>query len=197
MLWLESDRLTHLLGVVTQERLDEQRGVVQNEKRQRANQPYGTAFEHMLRGVFPAGHPYRHTTIGSMEHLNAASLEDVYGWFEDYYGASNVTIALAGDIDVETAKPLMEKYYGDAPAGEPIARLQKWVPKLEGNRIEVLRDRAATGLDLPRLANAFGCTRVCEPGALGVRLRKWPHRTPVQGTRRGAQARLKRVGEPH
>ena len=146
MLWLESDRLTHLLGVVTQERLDEQRGVVQNEKRQRANQPYGTAFEHMLRGVFPAGHPYRHTTIGSMEHLNAASLEDVYGWFEDYYGASNVTIALAGDIDVETAKPLIEKYYGDAPAGEPIARLEKWVPKLEGNRIEVLRDRAATGL---------------------------------------------------
>lgn len=146
MLFLESDRLTHLLGVVTQERLDEQRGVVQNEKRQRANQPYGTAFEHILRGVFPAGHPYRHTTIGSMEDLNAASLDDVYQWFEDYYGASNVVIALAGDIDVETAKPLMEKYYGDAPAGEPIARLDKWVPQVPSNRHEVLYDRAATGL---------------------------------------------------
>ncbi len=146
MLFLESDRLTHLLGVVTQERLDEQRGVVQNEKRQRANQPYGTAFEHILRGVFPAGHPYRHSTIGSMEDLNAASLDDVYQWFEDYYGASNVVIALAGDIDVETAKPLMEKYYGDAPAGEPIARLDKWVPEIPSNRYEVLHDRAATGL---------------------------------------------------
>ena len=146
MLFLESDRLTHLLGVVTQERLDEQRGVVQNEKRQRANQPYGTAFEHILRGVFPKGHPYRHTTIGSMEDLNAASLDDVYQWFEDYYGASNVVIALAGDIDAETAKPLMEKYYGDAPTGKPIARLDKWVPKLPSNRHEVLYDRAATGL---------------------------------------------------
>ena len=146
MLFLESDRLTHLLGVVTQERLDEQRGVVQNEKRQRANQPYGTAFEHMLRGVFPPGHPYRHSTIGSMEDLNAASLEDVYQWFEDYYGASNVVIAFAGDIDVETLKPLMEKYYGDAPAGEPIARLDKWVPDIPSNRYEVLYDRAATGL---------------------------------------------------
>ena len=146
MLWLESDRVTHLLGVITQERLDEQRGVVQNEKRQRANQPYGTAFEHMLRGVFPKGHPYRHTTIGSMEDINAASLDDVFQWFEDYYGASNIVIALAGDIDVETAKALMQKYFGDAPAGAPIARLQEWVPELENNRHEVMYDRAATGL---------------------------------------------------
>ncbi len=146
MLFLESDRLTHLLGAVTQERLDEQRGVVQNEKRQRANQPFGTAFEHMLRGVFPPGHPYRHPVIGSMEDLNAASLDDVYEWFEDYYGASNVVIALAGDIDVETARPLMEKYYGDAPAGEPVARLETWVPELPDNRREILHDRAATGL---------------------------------------------------
>ena len=146
MLWLESDRVTHLLGVISQERLDEQRGVVQNEKRQRANQPYGTAFEHMLRGVFPKGHPYRHTTIGSMEDLNAATLDDVFQWFEDYYGAPHIVIALAGDIDVDTAKELMQKYYGDAPAGEPIAKLQAWVPALESNRHEVMRDRAATGL---------------------------------------------------
>ena len=146
MLFLESDRLTHLLGVVTQERLDEQRGVVQNEKRQRANQPYGTAFEHMLRGVFPPGHPYRHTTIGSMEDLNAASLDDVYQWFEDYYGATNMVIALAGDIDVETARPLMETYFGDAPTGKPVTRMQQWVPKLESNRYEILQDRAPLGL---------------------------------------------------
>ena len=146
MLFLESDRMTHLLGVVTQERLDEQRGVVQNEKRQRANQPYGTAFEHMLRGVFPPGHPYRHPVIGSMEDLNAASLDDVHRWFEDYYGATNMVIALAGDIDVDTAKPLMEAYFGDAPAGKPVARFNEWVPELSSNRHEVLQDRAPLGL---------------------------------------------------
>jgi len=146
MLFLESDRVTHLLGVITQERLDEQRGVVQNEKRQRANQPYGTAFEHMLRGIFPPGHPYRHPVIGSMQDLNAASLDDVYQWFEDYYGATNMVIALAGDIDLETARTLMQKYFGDAPAGKPIARIEQWVPELKTNRYEVLEDRAPIGL---------------------------------------------------
>ncbi len=146
MLFLESDRVTHLLGAISQERLDEQRGVVQNEKRQRANQPYGTAFEHMLRGIFPPGHPYRHPVIGSMEDLNAASLDDVYQWFEDYYGATNIVVALAGDIDLETAKTLMQKYYGDAPAGKPVARIERWVPELKTNRYEVLEDRAPVGL---------------------------------------------------
>ncbi len=146
MLFLESDRVTHLLGVVTQERLDEQRGVVRNEKRQRANQPYGTAFEHMLRGIFPPGHPYQHPVIGSMEDINAASLDDVYQWFEDYYGATNMVVALAGDIDVETARALMQKYFGDAPVGKPVARIEQWVPELKTNRYEVLQDRAPTGL---------------------------------------------------
>src|SRR5210317_2258923 len=80
-LWLESDRMGHLLGVVTQEKLDQERGVVQNEKRQGDNQPYGRVFYSILEGVFPPGHPYRHDTIGSMEDLEAASLEDVHQWF--------------------------------------------------------------------------------------------------------------------
>jgi len=103
-LWMESDRMGHLLGVIDQAKLDEQRGVVQNEKRQGDNQPYATSEYSILEGLFPVGHPYRHSTIGSMEDLNAASLEDVKTWFKDYYGAANAIVVLAGDIDSETAR---------------------------------------------------------------------------------------------
>ena len=95
-LWLESDRMGHLLGAIGQEQLDEQRGVVQNEKRQGDNEPYGLAYERILRASFPEGHPYRWDTIGSMDDLNAASLDDVKQWFREYYGAANTTIVLAG-----------------------------------------------------------------------------------------------------
>ena len=145
MLWLESDRLTHLLDAIDQAKLDEQRDVVKNEKRQRENQPFGKQWDYVFRGIFPPGHPYRHSVIGSMEDLDAATLEDVYDWFERYYGASNVVVVLAGDIDAATARPLMEKYYGDAPTGQPVARLKQWVPRLTEIRREVLYDRAATG----------------------------------------------------
>lgn len=103
-LWMESDRMGHLLGAVTQAKLDEQRGVVQNEKRQGEAQPYGRVFSVLAEQTFPAGHPYSWSVIGSMEDLNAASLDDVHQWFEDYYGAANAVIVLAGDIDLETAK---------------------------------------------------------------------------------------------
>ncbi len=143
LLWIESDRFSHL--DITQEKLDEQRGVVQNEKRQSANAPFGTLTEYILRGLFPPGHPYRHTVIGSLEDLNAASIEDVKAWLKQYYGAPNAVIALAGDMDVETAKPLMEKYYGDAPVGDPVSRVTEWVPKLTENRHETIYDHASAG----------------------------------------------------
>src|SRR5262245_7258631 len=98
LLWLESDRMGHLLGVITQAKLDEQRGVVQNEKRQGENQPYGLSRELLTKGTFPPGHPYSWTTIGSMEDLNAASLQDVRDWFKMYYGAANATLVIAGDV---------------------------------------------------------------------------------------------------
>ena len=94
-MWMESDRMGHLLGAVTQEKLDNQRGVVQNEKRQGDNQPYGLVEYRVLEGLFPAGHPYRHSTIGSMADLEAASLEDVHQWFKEYYGAANAVLVLA------------------------------------------------------------------------------------------------------
>ncbi|GAB4198332.1 MAG: pitrilysin family protein [Wenzhouxiangellaceae bacterium] len=140
-LWMESDRMGHLLGAIDQDKLDEQRGVVQNEKRQGDNQPYGLVEYRILEGLFPMGHPYRWSTIGSMDDLNAASLEDVKQWFSTYYGAANAVIALAGDIDAATARPLMEKYFGDIESGPPLARRQQWVPELADNVEEHLFDR--------------------------------------------------------
>ena len=145
MLWLESDRMTHLLGAVDQATLDEQRSVVQNEKRQAENRPWGSVWDVAFRGLFSPGHPYRHPVIGSMEDLDAATLADVKDWFDTYYGASNVVIVLAGDIDAATARPLIEKYYADAPAGQPLSRIARWVPQLTENRHEVLYDQAASG----------------------------------------------------
>jgi zinc protease len=141
VLWMESDRMGHLLGVIDKARLDEQRGVVQNEKRQGENQPYGVAYELATKSTYPAGHPYSWTVIGSMEDLNAASLEDVKDWFKTYYGAANATIVLAGDIDVATAKAKVEKYFGDIPSGPPVARHQTWIAKRSGTHRQRVEDR--------------------------------------------------------
>ncbi|MBM3801758.1 MAG: insulinase family protein [Acidimicrobiia bacterium] len=140
-LWMESDRMGHLLGAIDKARLDEQRGVVQNEKRQGENQPYGVAYELAMKATYPAGHPYSWTVIGSMEDLNAASLEDVQEWFKTYYGAANSTLVLAGDIDAATAKAKVEKYFGDIAAGPPVARHQTWIAKRSGAHRQRVEDR--------------------------------------------------------
>ncbi|WKD49573.1 M16 family metallopeptidase [Microbulbifer spongiae] len=142
-LWMESDRMGHLLGVITQEKLDEQRGVVQNEKRQGQNQPYGKVWERMQKAIFPAGHPYSWTTIGSMEDLEAATLEDVHEWFKQYYGAANTVLVLAGDIDLETAKEKASKYFGDIPAGPPLIKKKAWIAKRDQSSREHMYDRVA------------------------------------------------------
>jgi zinc protease len=103
-LWMESDRMNNLAGGITQQELDEQRGVVENEKRQGELHPGAKGAERFLAAYYPAGHPYAHDTIGSIEDLNKASLADVKAWFADYYGASNAVIVLAGDIDADTAR---------------------------------------------------------------------------------------------
>ena len=140
-LWMESDRMGHLLGAITQEILDEQRGVVQNEKRQGEDQPYGKVWELITKSTYPKGHPYSWTVIGSMEDLNAASLDDVKEWFKTYYGPSNAVIALAGDIDPQTALEKVKKYFGDIPPGPPIAKYQSWVPKMTGTHRQIMQDR--------------------------------------------------------
>jgi zinc protease len=140
-LWLESDRMGHLVGAIDQKKLDEQRGVVQNEKRQGENQPYGHVDELITRSTYPVGHPYSWDTIGSMEDLNAASLDDVKEWFHTSYGAANATLVLAGDITVADAKQKVEKYFGDIPAGPTIQRQQQWVAKMVGEKRAMLQDR--------------------------------------------------------
>ena len=142
-LWMESDRMGHLLGVIDQARLDEQRGVVQNEKRQGENQPYGRVWEALQRASYPEGHPYRWQTIGSMEDLNAATLDDVKAWFGRYYGAANATLVFAGDIDAATAKAKAERYFGHIPAGPPVTRLESMVASRTENTREVMQDRVA------------------------------------------------------
>ena len=139
-LWMESDRMGHLLGVVDQEKLDEQRGVVQNEKRQGENQPYGKAFSRISESAFPKGHPYSWSVIGSMEDLDAASLEDVQDWFKTYYGPNNAVLALAGDIDLETAKEKVKKYFGDIPAGPPLIKPDIWIAKRSEEKRDVMYD---------------------------------------------------------
>ena len=140
-LWMESDRMGHLLGAITQEKLDEQRGVVQNEKRQGDNQPYGKVLYSILAGVYPEGHPYATSVIGSMEDLDAASLEDVHEWFRTYYGPNNAVIVVAGDVVPEDVRDRVEHYFGDIPPGPPIAKKDRWVVKLDRDKREVMQDR--------------------------------------------------------
>ncbi len=143
-LWLESDRMGYLLGAVSQEKLDNQRGVVQNEKRQGDNKPFGLVSYRQTAALFPADHPYGHDTIGSMADLDAASLEDVRGWFRQHYGPNNAILSLAGDIDVATAKTLVAKYFGDIPSGPAATPVTAPVPTLPARKEETITDRVAT-----------------------------------------------------
>ena len=140
-LWMESDRMGHLLGAIDQEKLDEQRGVVQNEKRQGENQPYGKVWGTIAENTYPNGHPYSWSVIGSMEDLNAAELDDVYEWFRTYYGPNNATVVIAGDIDAATAKEKAEKYFGDISPGPPIGKHDVWIAKMEGEKRMTIEDR--------------------------------------------------------
>lgn len=140
-LWMESDRMGHLLGAIDQATLDEQRGVVQNEKRQGENQPYGQVWELLGKAMYPKGHPYNHSVIGSMADLNAASLEDVKNWFRTWYGPNNAVLVLAGDIDLATAKEKAAKYFGHIPASPTMAQPKVDVSPLATDSRSALSDK--------------------------------------------------------
>ncbi len=140
-LWMESDRMGHLLPAIDQGKLDEQRGVVQNEKRQGENQPYSVSRELLTKASFPSEHPYSWTVIGSMDDLNAASLEDVQNWFKSYYGAANAVITVAGDVNTDDALARVKKYFGDIPAGPPVQRQSVWIAKRSGTHKQTVQDR--------------------------------------------------------
>ncbi|MGE0741953.1 MAG: M16 family metallopeptidase [Hyphomonadaceae bacterium] len=142
-LYIESERMGYLLGALTQERLDAQRGVVQNEKRQGDNQPYGLVFYRVLEVLFPEGHPYRHSTIGSMADLDGASLEQVRQWFLDNYGPNNAVLVLAGDINAAEARPLVERYFGQIAQGPDNIPAAADVPTLAAPVSETMQDRVS------------------------------------------------------
>jgi predicted Zn-dependent peptidase len=142
-LYLESERMGYLLGALTQERLDAQRGVVQNEKRQGDNQPYGLTSYRQSEALFPPGHPYRHDTIGSMADLDAASLEDVRDWFRDNYGPNNAILVLAGDVTSAQARTLVQRYFGQIPRGPQNTPAAADVPTLAAPISEVMHDRVS------------------------------------------------------
>jgi zinc protease len=139
-LFMESDRMGHLLGAIDQATLDEQRGVVQNEKRQGENQPYGRVFDQILKASYPENHPYHHSVIGSMNDLNAASLDDVKNWFRSWYGPNNAVLVLAGDIDLKTAKEKATQYFGHIPASATVKKLPAMVNKRTTSSRETLTD---------------------------------------------------------
>jgi zinc protease len=159
ILWLESDRMGYLLGAVDQARLDEQRAVVQNEKRQGENQPYGLVNNHIVAATYPEDHPYGHTVIGSMDDLNAASLNDVRDWFKTWYGPSNAVLVLAGDITPEDAKARVEKFFGEIPPGPPVSHPKSWTPDLAPGQREVMYDRVA----IPRLYKVWNVPELGHP----------------------------------
>jgi zinc protease len=140
-LWMESDRMGHLLGAIDQARLDEQRGVVQNEKRQSENEPYGKVFTTAFRNIYPAGHPYSWPVIGYMEDLEAASLEDVQEWFREYYGAANAVLVVAGDVEPQQVRERVEHYFGHITAGPPLTKQDVWIPNVEGVHRQSMQDR--------------------------------------------------------
>ena len=141
ILWLESDRMGHLVGVIDQPRLDEQRGVVQNEKRQGDNEPYSLSEELTVKACFPTNHPYSWTVIGSMEDLDAAKLDDVKEWFKTYYGPNNAVLVIAGDVNTQEILAKVKTYFGDIPPGPPVAHFEQWVAKRSGSQRQQAQDR--------------------------------------------------------
>ncbi|MBX7483222.1 M16 family metallopeptidase [Qipengyuania qiaonensis] len=161
-LMMESDRMGYLLGAISQEKLDKQRGVVQNEKRQGDNQPYGLTFYALLEGLFPVGHPYRHSTIGSMADLDAASLTDVRKWFIDNYAPNNVVLSLTGDIDAATARPMVERWFSAIPSGPA-------VPEVEAPPVTLAADKSRVMVDQvpqPRIYRVWSGPAMTHPDAV-------------------------------
>lgn len=150
-LWLEADRLGTLLEALTQDNLDNQREVVKEEKRQRYdNVPYGDVMERLVTLTFPSDHPYGHTTIGSMDDLNAATLEDVSSFFARHYLPNNAVLSIVGDVDAETAFSKADAYFGRLPAGQlPEPPSDTPLPPLTG------QPRVAAFADVPADAVYF------------------------------------------
>jgi zinc protease len=144
-LFAESDRMGHFYNTISQEVLDLQRGVVQNEKRQGDNQPYAVVEELVVKATYPSGHPYDHTVIGSMEDLDSATVEDVREWFKTFYTPSNAVLVMAGDVHPNAAHEKAKRFFGDIPPGPPVAHQRAWIAKMTGSHRETVEDRVPQG----------------------------------------------------
>lgn len=165
-LYLEADRMGFLAAKISQEMLERERGVVSNEKRQGENQPYGRVFSRVVETLYPASHPYSWPTIGSLEDLGAASLDDVKQWYATYYGPNNCVLSLAGDITVERARELVTSYFGGISPGPALPRYEKWVPRLESDLRDTLEDRVPQA----RVYRAWHAPGWGEPGFAEMQL---------------------------
>jgi zinc protease len=160
-LFLESDRMGYLLDTMSPERVNGQRDVVKNERRQSyENRPYGMASLELDKMLWPQGHPYSWPTIGYMEDLTAASHEDVVAFFKKYYAPNNASLVIAGDIDYDRTRALVEKWFGDIPRGEPVEPIAPPAAILTGVKRQTITDQ----VQLPRLHVGWLTPRVYAPG---------------------------------
>jgi zinc protease len=160
-LFLESDRMGYLLDAMSPDVVDGQRDVVKNERRQSyENRPYGMAWLTIGENLYPSDHPYHWPTIGSMEDLSAASYEDVTDFFKRYYGPANASLAIAGDIDLEKTRALVEKWFSDVEVSEPVPPVDPPPARLTEERRLVLEDKVS----LPRLYMAWLSPPIFTPG---------------------------------
>ena len=149
VLYMEADRMGNLLDAMSQEKLDNQRDVVKNERRFRVdNVPYGTASERIDEIIYPEDHPYHHSVIGSMADLSAASLEDVKSFFRQYYAPNNAVLVISGDFDETQARKWIEKYFGPITKAPDVKRPDPAAPKLNG---EIRKSYEEFGINVPRL----------------------------------------------
>ncbi|MEO2158340.1 MAG: pitrilysin family protein [bacterium] len=163
-LWLESDRMGWMLPAITEEKLDNQRNVVMNEKRQRYdNQPYGDWGEKIQAMVYPKSHPYHHTVIGSMEDIEGSTLEDVSDFFKTFYVPNNAVLTVCGDFDPAAGLELIQKHFGDIPKGGAIPEIPG-EPELARLIGETKRDHVEGDVPLPRVIMAFRIPSYTEQG---------------------------------
>ncbi|MEP7311453.1 MAG: pitrilysin family protein [Pseudomonadota bacterium] len=160
-LWLESDRMGFLLDTLSQAELSNQQDVVRNERRQSTeNRPYGLVEEALFHTLFPKGHPYYASIIGSHADIEAARLSDVQDFFREYYAPNNASIAIVGDFDKARAKALVEKYFGPIAAGPPVAKIEVKTPAITAERRVTVTDR----VELPRVIMSWLTPAVYKPG---------------------------------
>ena len=140
-LWLESERMGHFIGAVTEDKLEREKGVVQNEYRQRRDRPYGAMWDHLVKGSYPQGHPYSWPTIGNMEDIAAAELDEVREWFDTHYGAANAILVVAGDVEAEAVRERVAHYFGGIDPGPTLHKPQRDLARMRGEKREVMEDK--------------------------------------------------------